>query len=276
MKLLFFILIPLITLPGQVLKEEGSIGNFINAGSFYVSSAGFIYVTDLNENKIFKLDTLGRKLKDIGGFGWDESAFDGPVDIYATPLNVYVTDKNNHRIQWFDKDLNFLSSLTTRNNKNESDRFGYPSGAEVNPQGDLFVLDTENNRVLKFDMFGNLLLNFGGNDAGKYRLNKPQAIVLLNDYCYILNNKGKRITVFDQFGNGINIIELDERSENLSASSGRIFVTRDSEVFYLDQMSGGLKKIQIPGNPSGIRDIQAYNGRLYILTPRNILLFSLE
>ncbi len=62
-------------------------------------------------NEIVKLDTLNNALKSIGGYGWSNSTFDEPVDIYATDLRVYVTDKNNNRVQVFDKDLNFLFLL---------------------------------------------------------------------------------------------------------------------------------------------------------------------
>ena len=99
---------------------NGTIGNFRNASSFYVTSAGFIYVTDISSDEIIKIDTLGNKLKDAGGYGWTESTFDYPSDVFATPLNVYVSDKNNHRIERFDKNLNYISQLFTRNNENPS------------------------------------------------------------------------------------------------------------------------------------------------------------
>src|SRR3972149_759428 len=90
---------------------QESIGDFRNASSFYITSAGNFYVTDNNSDEVIKIDTLGNLLEDTGGYGWTESTFDNPSDVFATPLNVYVSDKNNHRIQRFDKNLNLIYVL---------------------------------------------------------------------------------------------------------------------------------------------------------------------
>ena len=136
----------------QTFIYQYSIGKFKNASAFTITAAGILYVADASSDEIYKLDTLGNNLKDVGGYGWDEGAFDHPVDVFANPLSVYVTDKNNHRIQRFDKDLNFISLLYTRENDNPAERFGYPLSAVTSNQGDLFILDSENKRILKFDL----------------------------------------------------------------------------------------------------------------------------
>jgi DNA-binding beta-propeller fold protein YncE len=268
--MLMFLAVFMITDTGA---QAVSIGNFKNANSFYINPAGFIYVTDLNENKIYKLDTLGNQLRETGGYGWDESAFDSPSDIFATSLNVYVADKNNHRVQWFDKDLNFISLLQTRNNRNEEIRFGYPLSAAVSGQGDLYILDQENNRILKFDLFGNFIMEFGGLDAGRFRINRPLEFALLNNTTYLLDSKGRRIVVFDQFGNGLNIIKLNQKIDNISASEGNILLNNKSEVYQLDIASGETINIGLPEDMDDeLRDVFTFRNDLYILTPSRIII----
>jgi DNA-binding beta-propeller fold protein YncE len=245
MKTLLLSLIFIFTAAAQSYMPVQSIGNFRNANAFFINSAGFIYVSDLNESKLFKIDTLGNLLRQTGGFGWGESAFDYPADIFASPLNVYVADKNNHRVQWFDKDLNFLSALQTRNSKEENISFGYPVGAAVSNQGDLLVLDSENNRVLRFDMFGSFLMEFGGLDAGKYRVNRPIAFTVLNNITFVLDNRGKRIVVFDQFGTGLNIIKTDIKYNNISRSDETVFLTNEGSVSYYDLSTGEIKPVDV-------------------------------
>jgi len=92
-------------------------GKFSNAVSFSINPVGSIYITDADKNEIIKLDTLGNELNRIGGYGWNPAAFDFPADIFAQTLKVYVADKNNNRIQVFDKDLNFRYELTIRIDK---------------------------------------------------------------------------------------------------------------------------------------------------------------
>src|SRR4030066_1714471 len=84
-----------------------SFGNFSSAFAFSITSSGFIYIADDGDDSLIKLDTLGNVVKEIGGYGWDQSAFDTPVDVFANPLNFYIWDKKNHRVKAFEKELNF-------------------------------------------------------------------------------------------------------------------------------------------------------------------------
>jgi DNA-binding beta-propeller fold protein YncE len=274
MRLFFLVLFLSASVYAQEFVEVNRIGNFSNANAFYISSAGFIYVSDLNENKIYMLDTLGKLLRETGGYGWNEAAFDNPVDIFATPLNVYVTDKNNHRIQWFDRNLNFLSLLHTRNNRNEEIRFGYPLSAAVSIQGDLYILDQENNRILKFDLFGNFLTEFGGVDAGKFRINKPVELALQDNNTYVLDSRGRRIVIFDQFGSGYNIIKLNQKVNNISASEGNVLISNDSEIYLYNPSSAEFVKLDVPDLKESIVDVFIFQKNLYLLTPKRIIIYN--
>ena len=122
----------------QTFKYQGSIGVFDEASAISINATGFIFVADKATNMIYKLDTLGKALVSIGGYGWQTASFDEPVDIFSSTLDVFVSDKNNHRIQRFDKDLNFVSQLYKREAKNQNARFGYPLGCAVSNLGDLY------------------------------------------------------------------------------------------------------------------------------------------
>lgn len=55
---------------------------------------------------------------------------------------VYVADRANGRIQVFDKDGNYLRSLTT---------IGSPNGLGIGPDGFLYVTDGKAGKVIKAD-----------------------------------------------------------------------------------------------------------------------------
>jgi DNA-binding beta-propeller fold protein YncE len=195
---LLFLLIGTVIFP-QKFQLGNKIGRFVNASSFYINSAGFIYVSDINTDEITVLDTLGNLVKNIGGYGWRQSAFDNPADIFADALKVYIADKNNHRIQRFDKNLNFNFQILTRQSEVEQEQFGYPLSAVMSNQGDIFILDSENSRIVKFDIFGNFLQNFGGYDYGNYALQKPaQLAVSMQNNIYVID--GNQVIIFDQYG----------------------------------------------------------------------------
>lgn len=273
-----FILISLlsITLFPQA-KYLGEIGNFNNASSFHINGAGFIFVTDAGNDKIYKLDTLGNMLKEAGGYGWDESSFDIPSDIFATTLNIYVSDEKNHRIQRFDKDLNFISSLSTRNSESNEQRFGYPLSCAVSNQGDLYVLDSENKRIIKFDLFGNFVQNFGGYDWGKYALHNPLRLAVdpaNNVYC----SDDNKVYVYDQFGNGIAIISSNENISGLNIIFSKLILNSGKNIYFADLSHSEFKLQQIQFLEPVTEEIVCsliFNNNLYILTSKTIFIYDI-
>ena len=253
-----------------------TFGHFQNAGSFSINPKGIIYISDLETNQVFAFDTLGNELNYTGGFGWGISAFDMPVDVFATSLNVYVTDKNNHRIQRLDTDLNFISELTTRDNGNNEISFGYPLSAATSSLGELYVLDSENIRVIKFNIFGQYISNFGSYNYGNYKLKSPSKLIISNNNdVYILD--GMRLMRFDQFGNGNDIRNLDFDITNIRISGDNLTLNTKDDIYYLNLKTPNsfLERLFIFGN-SFFRPIKAatiFNNKLYVLTEDEISVF---
>ena len=261
----------------QTFTFDYAFGKFKNASSFHLNSAGFVYITDSGSDVLYKYDTLGTYIDEVGGYGWKEEAFDNPVDVFATTLNVYVADKNNHRIQNFDKDLNFISQLSTRGSENSDEQFGYPLACEVSTLGDLFILDSENKRVLKFDFFGNFMQNFGGMDAGNFSLKNPTELaVSLSINTFLID--GEDIIVFDNYGNGLAVIETGLPLKGLKITSSLLTTNTEDEIYFADLNSAefGLKKVNLAAlgyKPVFVNSI-INKSKLYILTEKEILVFS--
>jgi DNA-binding beta-propeller fold protein YncE len=261
----------------QTFVYNSSIGKFKDAASFDITTSGFIYVTDKNTDEIYKLDTLGTVLKYAGGYGWDDGLFDDPSDVFANPLSVYVCDKNNHRVERFDKYLNYVSQLYTRDSDTRGERFGYPLSCAVSQQGDLYILDSENKRIIKFDLFGKYVLNFGGYDAGKYTLSDPLKLAVSpNNDIYVIDDK--RIVVFDQYGNGLSIINSGENLKGINIIFSNMTVNTDSKILFANLSSPELALNTLSLNGIDItKDIISsliFNGKLYVLTPNKILVFD--
>lgn len=279
MKSVFAILILLVgtlVFP-QKYQFENKIGQFVNASSFYINPTGFIYVTDINTDEITVLDTLGKIIKNIGGYGWRQSAFDNPADIYADALKVYVTDKNNHRIQRFDKNLNYNFQILTRQSDIEEERFGYPLSAVMSNQGDIFILDSENSRIVKFDLFGNFLQNFGGYDYGNYALQKPvQLAVSMQNNIFVID--GNQIIMFDQYGNGNRKITGIEEFTSIRIIFEWLTVTSEDKIYIANLRSPemSLKEVQLDGKEDKIEIVSAliFGNKLYVLSKKEILIFN--
>ena len=279
MKSLFtilFLLIGTLTFP-QKYQFESKIGQFVNASSFYINSAGFIYVSDVNTDEITAIDTSGNLLKKIGGYGWRESAFDNPADVFADALKVYVADKNNHRIQRFDKNLNFNFQILTRQSEADQERFGYPLSAVMSNQGDIFILDSENSRIVKFDIFGNFLQNFGGYDYGNYALQKPiQLAVSMQNNIFVID--GNQIIIFDQYGNGSGKITGIEEFTSIKIIFEWLTVTTEDKIYTANLRSPemSLREVLLEGLEEETEIISAliFNNKLYVLSKKQILIFN--
>ncbi len=279
MKSIFTLLFLLIgsTIFPQKYQFENKIGQFVNASSFYVNSAGFIYVSDISTDEITAIDTSGNILLKIGGYGWRQSAFDNPADIFADALKVYVADKNNHRIQRFDKNLNFNFQILTRESDIEEERFGYPLSAVMSNQGDIFILDSENSRIVKFDIFGNFLQNFGGYDYGNYALQKPvQLAVSMQNNIFVID--GNQVFIFDQYGNGSGKITGIKEFKSIRIIFEWLTVTSKDKIYTANLRSSemSLKEILLEGIEDNLEIISAliFNNKLFVLSKKEIFIFN--
>ena len=273
----FYLLIFSFEILAQNYVLDYSFGNFSLASAFSITSSGFIYIADDGDDSLIKLDTLGNIVKEIGGYGWGESAFDTPSDIIANSLNVYVCDKQNHRVQAFDKDLNFISELYTRERDNPEERFGYPLSCALSSMGDLYILDSENIRVLKFDLFGNYIQNFGGFDWGIFSLKNPKKLTINSDNSILVLDDSV-LVIYDQFGNGKDKINLGNSFTDLKISSGTLILNNDDEI-YMGSINPGenvLSKLNLIGinDELKILSCSVFNNKLYVLTPNEIFVFN--
>ena len=262
----------------QSIIYSGQIGSFTSAKSFSINSLGYIYVADVSSNEIIKLDTLGKIIKTIGGYGWNESSFDYPVDVFATPLNIYIADKNNNRVQLFDKDLNFISFFLTQDSNDDRIKFRYPLCSAVSSQGDIFILDSDNRRILKFNSRWEYQTSIGSFDAGSFALVNPKHFIIIND-SKILVADSKFLFLFDQFGNGIKKNQLPFEPENINSTFRIISVNNKSQIsFFADN---DLESINFnptvfkPKLEDDIEDSIIYNSKLYLLTKSTIFIYKI-
>lgn len=278
-KLLLILTIATSSLLAQSFNFIKEFGNFKESSAISVTQGYNIYVSDTDKNEIYKFDNSGRQISSIGGYGWDIEAFDEPIDIFATPLNIYVADKNNNRIQIFDRELNFLSLFKTHENEAQEFSFSYPTCVAISTNGDLLILDSDNSRILKYDLNGNYLQQIGNYDAGSYKLNDPVKFSISRDgRIFVLD--GNEIFVFDQFGTGISKIRISEDVNNISIYDFNLTLTSDKKIFTIDLRNVANGFVEF--NPAEITDNEIItdsafiNDKLFILTSKRILEYSVK
>ncbi len=81
-------------------------------------------------------------------------------------------------------------------------QFYYPSGVATDTAGHVYVADTSNNRIQKFDSNGNFLAKWGSFGAGDAQFNYPFGIATdPAGNVYVADAKNNRIQKFDSNGN---------------------------------------------------------------------------
>jgi uncharacterized protein (TIGR03663 family) len=148
------------------------------------------------------------------GAGSDQSQFRKPRGLAVGPDgSVYVADANNHRIQKFDAEGNFLLAWGGQGvldaGAGDPGKFNEPWGVAVGPDGSVYVADTWNHRVQKFDANGNFITMWGrfGNDEAPDAFWGPRGIAVGPDgKVYVADTGNKRIAVFDPNGANLDTI----------------------------------------------------------------------
>ena len=248
----------------------------LSGRAFDVDLYGNIYVLDGEKNTLCLYDKSGKLRRDVGGPGWLDGQFDRPAAVWArNGIDVFVADYGNHRIERFDRSLNFISSFSTRGSDNPDEQFGYPSGVALSRLGELFICDTENGRIVKVDRFSIVERTFGGIGGGTGRLASPTSVgVGPKDAVYVLD--GSRVAVFDAFGNYIRDLApgLIRHPSALFAGNETVAVLDSAAVLLFDadeRPSGALPMSALVPTGEDIRGLAVGSGEIYLLGPEGIL-----
>ncbi len=150
-----------------------------------------------------------------GGPGAAPGQFDAPRGVAIAPDgSVYVADSRNYRIQKFDADGNLLLTWGTfgevAKGTGAAGTFNEPWGVGVGPDGAVYIADTWNHRIQKFDANGQFLSMWGheqyqpDNFATFDGFWGPRAVVVdAQSRVFVADTGNKRIVVFDANGLGL-------------------------------------------------------------------------
>ncbi len=210
----------------RVQKFDGKLGGYLmkfgsrgNAEGQFSSPwgiacdrvRGYIYVVDSANFRVQKFDANGEFIMQWGSFGANDGQFYFPrgVAVDSTDGGVYVVDMGNHRIQKFDTSTNVLPQLITKwgggigpghasdPRAQEPGQLRSPWGIVVDGQGDVYVSDTGNQRVQKFDREGNFITQWGGYGNGTGQFNFPYGITVdARGSVFVVDSANTRVQQF--------------------------------------------------------------------------------
>ena len=185
---------------GSLLNKFGSPGSDPGEFNYPYGSAidaqGNLYVADLQNNRVQKLDPTGSPLAVFGSVGSGDGQLHGPMDVAVDHAgNVFVADTGNHRIEKFGPAGNFLTKWGSAGSG--GGQFATIRGLTIDSEGHLFVSDDENQRIQEFDGDGNLIAKWGARGDGPGELSRPEGLTVDSaGGLWVADNQNHRIVRF--------------------------------------------------------------------------------
>lgn len=233
---MIFLLILNFLFPGldSAIEKKCEFSGFKNAVSVTVDGKGYIYVLDNESNEIVKFDENLKEIKRTGKKGWNNGEFDSPTCIDGSSgLDIYVCDGVNYRIQRFDLNLSYVSSVITNTSTfDDKLKFNTPVSLVVLNMNALYVIDGENKRIVCYPDGVNPGSSFGGFQSAQKPFLNP--VKLLKDgfnRIYIFDKKKGALYQYDNFGNYIKSLE-SSIIKSVSIYNNIIYIFTGSEIIF--------------------------------------------
>ena len=191
-------LVHILTPDAETVREMTDPISLTNPCGLAVSSiTSFIYIADGKCVHILTPE-LGF-IQSFGKQGTGDGEFTNAQGITIAIIDgeefLYITDYNNHRIQKFTVQGQFLSAFGSQGN--DPGQLMYPCGITVGTGGLLYVTEIGNHRVSVFTCGGDFVTCFGQLGSNIDQFNNPRGIAFdKNGIMYICDSSNKRLVLY--------------------------------------------------------------------------------
>ena len=173
------------------LRDQGRYKVTVKVNGQHVRDSPFS--VQIKSFQVRPVESFGQRGSSIGMFQYPWGVAVNERD------EIAVTDFNNHRVQIFNSDGNYLSSFGQQGNR--TGEFKNPKGIAFHKNGNIFVADSGNDRVLTFSGEGEYVGSFGGRGSLDSHLSYPCGLSVDNDGNIIVADEGnKLIKIFSPNG----------------------------------------------------------------------------
>ena len=231
---------------GNFLIEWGnrgsSDGEFGHPTGIAVSDE-FVFVVDNKNHNIQKFTLDGEFISKWGGFGKDNGFFKSPRGITVSDdESVYVVDSGNARIQKFTLDGEFISGFGQSGKRGGN--FVTPVDIAINSDK-IYVTDPNQNKIIVFDLEGNLENIFNDSIGGKPIY--PEGIIFdEEDNFYIVDYRNNRIIHYNEFGVSLSIFGQMGNDNGHFKFPKDVAISNDGYLFITDTQGHRIQKFSTP------------------------------
>jgi len=225
---------------GNGLKTFGAWGN--KPGEFQfpygiaADSKGRIFVADLYIGAVSIFDKDGKFLGYFAEKTPGEKLFQMPAGIHIVDDKIYVSDVRRHQVMLFDINGKLLKTLGKPGVKNPGE-FKAPNALTTDQEGNLYIVDTGNQRVQVFDKNGKFKLFINGSKDGKGDsvFVNPRGIgVDSHGNLFVVSNLTHFIYVFDKTGKQIFVFGGQGDMEKQFSLPNGLFIDEKDQIYITD------------------------------------------
>ena len=180
-------------------------GNFKSPRAVAFDSSNNVYIADMKNYRIQKFDNSGNYISQFGSYGTGNGQLDNQYGIAVDPAgNIFAVENYNHRVQKFNSSGVYQSKIgaviTASSSANGS--FNTPGDVAMFPSnGNVYVVDTGNNRIQKFNSSLTWVWSVGSIGSGNSQFNTPRRIAIdASENIYVTDATNHCVKKFDSSG----------------------------------------------------------------------------
>jgi sugar lactone lactonase YvrE len=253
----------------QVGSEGTGNGQFRHPDAIAVGSHGEVWVGDQSNSRVQELSAEGQYVTQFGsaGSGAGQFSFSYPLGIATDNQgSLWVTDTNNNRVQrWLIPHYGYkpVYASTFGSTGTANGQFKHPGDVAVDPQGRLWVADTENNRLEQFSSAGAFIRALGSTGSGNGQFNRPKSIAFTPDGNFWVADAGNnRLQEFTEGGEFIKAVGSAGTGNGQFSGPESVAVDYQGNVWVSDTYNYRVQELDENGNfikvanPSGLGAIE--------------------
>lgn len=245
-----------------IFGERGSgNGQFIEPSGIAIDSEGFIYVSDIGNQRIQKFNAEMEYITQWTGEVFSSGYFSPYTAAIDSEENLYVIDISNRCVQKFTSDGEFITAFG-------SEYLGNPTGIAINSQDQIYIVDEYYPEpVFIFNSDGELISHWSngfGELPGQFAY--PESVAIDSaDFVYISDTYNQRVQKFDPNGNyitswGESISGLGEFNEPEGMT-----IDDNNNILIADARNNRIQKFTLDGT-----FIESWGNENQFQTPRDI------
>ncbi len=235
-------------------KAEILLDGLDDARFVRLSALDHLFIVETGRNRIIKTDKNGVRIDSVGRLGSGDYQFDLPVAIDPTnELKIYIADRNNRRIQVFDRRLQFLSTIRLPHRTGLPSRY-QPMKLTVDSSGRIYFFDEDRHVVYRFDSNGHYELDF--ELFSEEERITPVSMTILDDEIWVAGRRGDLLHRFTTRGSYIGFIYAPEPVRALRSSGGNLWILGNERVIRLSSAGNVLFAENLPRTFYSVTDQQ--------------------